>query len=76
LSTAFDEPRRQKIISARNEPSLEASGEAAQGQTSAEPSTGVNEQTSNGVSAGLWEQIFNRENLFSECLKTTHEPNV
>lgn len=61
---AFDEPRRQKIISARNEPNLEASSEAAQGQISAEPSTGVNEQTSNGVSAGLWEQIFNRENLF------------
>jgi RNA-directed DNA polymerase len=61
---AFDEPGRQKIIPLRNEPSLEASGEAAQGQISAEPSTGVNEPTSNGVSAGLWEQIFKRENLF------------
>jgi retron-type reverse transcriptase len=64
LSTAFDELGRQKIMSERHEPSLEANGEAARDQISAEPSTGVNEQTSNGVSVRLWEQIFTRENLF------------
>lgn len=63
MSIATDEPRRQKIASERSEPSLEASGEAAQGQTSAEPSAGMNKQTSNGESVGLWEQIFQRENL-------------
>jgi hypothetical protein len=47
----------------RREPSLEAKGEARQNQTSAEPSPGMSEQTSDGVVDTVWAQIFARENL-------------
>lgn len=64
LGTARDEPRRPKIASSRREPSLAAEGEASPGQTSAEPSPGVSQPTSDEERHEVWEQIFARANLF------------
>ena len=46
-------------------PTREVKGEASDDVRGAESAVGMNEETSDGGGATLWEQIFNRENLFA-----------
>jgi RNA-directed DNA polymerase len=61
---ARTEPRKRQRAENRP-PTRDAEGEARGEPRGAEPAVGMNEETSDGGGATLWEQIFNRENLFA-----------
>jgi RNA-directed DNA polymerase len=52
-------------LAGNRQPTREAEGEAGGQARGAEPAVGMNEGTSDGGGATLWEQIFSRGNLFA-----------
>lgn len=61
---ALSEQRKPQLAENR-QPTREAEGEAGGQPRGAEPAVGMNEGTSEGGSATLWEQIFSRGNRFA-----------